>query len=127
MRLFKKKGSKNYPLSLLGDNNLIEALENDTTPQFSFPVGKDFELSTNHSCIGERILSTTIQKRCYLCSNARTATKTVRSGKTARRGKSNQHCVQDAVLKSPIKQPSPRSSSPLLTVAPNVSIVSKRS
>lgn len=41
MRLFKKKGSKNYPLSLLGDNNLVEALENDTTPQFSFPVGKD--------------------------------------------------------------------------------------
>lgn len=41
MGLFKKKGSKNYPLSLLGDNNLVEALENDTTSQFSFPVGKD--------------------------------------------------------------------------------------
>ena len=41
MGLFRKKGSKNYPLSLLGDNNLVEALENDTTSQFSFPVGKD--------------------------------------------------------------------------------------
>lgn len=41
MGLFKEKSSKNYPLSLLGDNNLVEALENDTTSQFSFPVGKD--------------------------------------------------------------------------------------
>lgn len=43
MGLFKKKGSKNYPLSLLGDNNLAGALEIDTTSQFSFPVGKDEE------------------------------------------------------------------------------------
>ena len=41
MGLFKKNGSKNYPLSLIGDNNLVEALEDDTTSQFSFNVGKD--------------------------------------------------------------------------------------
>lgn len=42
MGLFKKSGTKsNFPLTLLGDNNLVEALKNDTTPQFTFPVGKD--------------------------------------------------------------------------------------
>lgn len=43
MGLFKKHQSAefNYPLSLLGKDSLVEALQHDTTPQFSFPVGKD--------------------------------------------------------------------------------------
>lgn len=42
MGLFKKRQSAefNYPLSLLGKDNLVEALQDDATSQFSFPVGK---------------------------------------------------------------------------------------
>lgn len=41
MKLFKKRPSTSYPLSLLASDNLVEALENDKTSSFSFPVGKD--------------------------------------------------------------------------------------
>lgn len=43
MGLFKKRQSAefNYPLSLLGKDNLVEALQDDVASQFSFPVGKD--------------------------------------------------------------------------------------
>jgi S-DNA-T family DNA segregation ATPase FtsK/SpoIIIE len=41
MRLFKKQKSATFPINLLGKDNLSEALQNDTSPSYSFPVGKD--------------------------------------------------------------------------------------
>lgn len=41
MRLFKKQKPNNFPISLLGNDNLVEALQEDTSPSYSFPVGKD--------------------------------------------------------------------------------------
>jgi len=41
MKLFKKLQRKYYPLSLLGNDNLKEALQNDISSPLSFPVGKN--------------------------------------------------------------------------------------
>jgi S-DNA-T family DNA segregation ATPase FtsK/SpoIIIE len=36
----KKNRGTNFPLDLLGDDNLAQALKDDVTPPYSFPVGK---------------------------------------------------------------------------------------